>query len=109
MVKKVLIIVAMLVVLCGAPLGNIITLAQETGSSSKSTNYTLTVIEDEAVPLSDGNTEEKTEFYIIYAGMVAAALVAFFIIGKKAEEKKASSAREQTVARMYMDNLIQEK
>lgn len=106
MMKKMVIIMAMVVLLCGAPMKSIITLAGENGNISRSSEYSLTVIEDEAVPLSDGSS--KVNFYLIYAGTTAIALAAFFYLGKRFQERRESVRKEGDVARMYMDDLIRE-
>ncbi len=105
--KKTAILIILVLLLCAAPISSMMAIAGTKKSTSEA-DYTLTVIEDEEVPLSDGGNSTGMSYSILYSGAALAGLVVIFYIGRKAEWNRTLARKEIEVANRYMDKLISE-
>lgn len=96
-----------MMILCVAPAGSILTMAQNMQKEHASAStYDFTVIEDEDVPLSNGKTTDPMTTYMLYTGGIAIIIGAVAFLKIKAERRKVYAVKEQEVAEGYMDDLI---
>lgn len=107
MKRKTTILLILIFLLCAAPISNLITLAGTQQSVSEA-EYSLTIIEDEEVPLADGSSG-RPGYYFLYTASALLGMVVICYIGKKVEWRKTLAKQEIEVADKYMDKLISEE